>query len=457
MLENLEKINEWWETGKIPAELVPQTKRNLFSQIADTLDDRRIVAIIGPRRTGKTTLMFQLMDMLIREKGIDPRHILFFSCDDIELREKKELIGDVIKTYFEDFLRQDYREEKCYVFIDEIHWVRDWQLWLKKYYDMKYNIKFIITGSSSAKIKREQKESLTGRMSEFTLYPMTFREFLKFNNVDTGKNLVLKEMSLKGLELERQRYGPKLILEIKKLLDEYLLTGGLPEWFETKNLSKWQKKLREDIIKRVVYDDIAMLYSVKTPSKIEALIKLLSALQSRAYSYNSLANTLGIDNETAGQYVSYLKESHIIFETMNYAASVEKQLRKNYKFVIFDSGIRNAIERVRTLTTADTGYIIEGSVQQHFLWNTQGEAYTVFYWREKEEVDVVIKTDTDTIPVEVKYRSKITASDLEGLAKFISKYKSPLAMVITKDTLELRKIAGTDVLFISAWLFLSVI
>lgn len=453
MLETLMKVNEWWETKEIPKELVPETKRNVFREIVDMVDDRRIIAIIGPRRTGKTTTMFQLMDMLIRERKINPKNILFFSCDDVDLRETKDLIGEAIRLYFEEFLKLDYRAEKCYIFIDEIHWIKDWQLWLKKFYDLKYKIKFIISGSSAAKIKKEQRESLAGRIVEFTIFPMTFSEFLEFSGVKLDKN-PLNQISYGKLKAVREKLGPKHVLQIKKLLDEYLIVGGLPEWFETKNLVKWQKKLREDVIKRVIYDDIATLYGVKNTSKIEALLRLISSLQSHIYSYNSIASTLKIDNEVAAQYISYLKESFILFELLNYAASKEKQLRKNYKYVIFDSGIRNSLERINDLRKGDTGYILESSILQHFLWNTEKEPIEVFYWREKElEVDIIVK-GMNIIPIEVKYQSQISARDLAGLIRFIKSYKTARGIVVTKDVLEKRDIDGMEILLIPTWLFL---
>jgi len=396
------------------------------------------------------------MDMLIKERGVSPKNILFFSCDDVNLREIKNVIGEAIRIYFEDFLKRDYRAEKCYIFIDEIHWIKDWQLWLKKFYDLKYNIKFIISGSSAAKIKLEQRESLAGRIVEFTMFPMNFSEFLKFGGIETTERLPLKQMTYKRLKVAKEKFGPKSVLEIKQILDEYLLVGGLPEWFETKSLRKWQKKLREDVIKRVVYDDIATLYGVKSISKMEAILLLLSSLQSRIYSYNSIANTLKIDNETAEQYIRYLKESFILFELLNYASSKEKQLRKNYKYVLFDSGIRNAVERISSLSEADIGYIVEGAVQQHLLWNAEKETANVFYWREKEEVDIVIKIGKELIPIEVKYQSSISAKDLIGLIKFMEMHNITQGIVITKDTFELKKIRKNEILFIPVWLFLCV-
>ncbi|MBU4373732.1 MAG: ATP-binding protein [Euryarchaeota archaeon] len=453
MLETLMKVNEWWETKEIPKELVPETKRNVFSEIVDMMDDRRIIAIVGPRRTGKTTTMFQLMDMLIKEKRVNPKNILFFSCDDVDLRGREDLIGEAIRLYFEEFLKLDYRAEKCYIFIDEIHWIKDWQLWLKKFYDLKYNIKFIISGSSAAKIKKEQRESLAGRIMEFTVFPMTFSEFLGFCGIKIDK-IPLDQITYEKLKAVREELGPKRVLEIKKLLDEYLIVGGLPEWFETKNLVKWQKKLREDVIKRVVYDDIATLYGVKNTSKIEALLMLISSLQSRIYSYNSIASTLKIDNETAAQYISYLKESFILFELRNYAASKEKQLRKNYKYVIFDSGIRNSLERINDLRKGDTGYILESAVGQHFVWNTDMEPTEVFYWREKElEVDFIVK-GKNIIPIEVKYQSNISARDLNGLTRFMESFRITRGVLVTKELFEKRDVDGKEILLIPAWFFL---
>lgn len=457
MLETLRKINEWWEIGHVPGELVPITRREVFNEIAQMMDDRRIIGIVGPRRTGKTTLMFQLMDNLIKEKGVNPRNILFFSCDDVDLREHDDLINEVIRLYFEDFLKLDYRAQRCYVFIDEVHWIKNWQLVLKKFYDLKYSIKFIISGSSAAKIKREQKESLAGRIVEFAVFPMSFSEFQNFYGGKAPDRIPLKHITPQRLKSAREGLGPKRVLEIRKLLDEYLLVGGLPEWFETKNLRKWQKKLSEDIIKRVVYDDIATLYGVKNTLKLESILRLLSALQSRIYSYNSIANTLKMDNETAEQYIGYLKESFIVFELMNYAASKEKQMRKNYKYVIFDNGVRNALERINDLKGSEAGYILESAVQQHILRNAEKDSASVFYWREKEEVDIVVKEGRDVIPIEVKYQAGISPGDIAGMLRFMEMNKTSSGIVVTRDSFESRKIDGKEILFVPAWLFLSVI
>jgi predicted AAA+ superfamily ATPase len=455
-LDVLKKINTWWETGKIPQELVPETKRAFFKEVLGFLDDRRIIGIIGPRRTGKTTSMYHLMDYLIKERNINPRHILFFSGDDVELKTIKPMIGSATKTYFEDYLKLDYRKEQVYIFIDEVHRIKEWQLWLKKYYDLKYNIKFIISGSSAAKIKKEQGESLMGRIIEFTLFPLSFREFLMFNKTEHNlPKIPLTEMDSNAPSSFRE-IGPNKTLEIKKMFDEYLLAGGFPEWFETKHIQKWHMKLKGDVVKRVIYDDIATHFNVKNPAKLETMLLLLSALQSRTYSYNSIATTLKIDNETAEAYVGYLKESFLIFELQNYASSVEKQMRKNYKYVLVDGGLRNALEHIMDLgKTAedDMGFIIESSIQKRLCQLAQQQGFKVFYWFLEQEVDVVVLISNQIIPIEVKYRTSIKNRP-SGLLNFMEKFKCKRGFVLSKDKLEFSEVDGKEIITIPCWMFL---
>ena len=115
MREILTRINEWWERGEVPPTMVPRTRRFVISEIVPLLEERRITGIIGPRRTGKTTLMLQIMDLLIKERRLNPRNILFLPCDDILLKGRKDLIGEAITVYFEEILKRDYRSERVYI------------------------------------------------------------------------------------------------------------------------------------------------------------------------------------------------------------------------------------------------------------------------------------------------------------------------------------------------------
>jgi predicted AAA+ superfamily ATPase len=460
MREILIRINEWWERGEVPPTMVPRTRRFVISEIVPLLDERRITGIIGPRRTGKTTLMLQLMDMLIKERRLNPRNILFLPCDDILLKGRKDLIGEAITVYFEEILKRDYRSERVYIFIDEIHTIADWQLWLKRYYDLAYNIKFVISGSSVAKIKKKQRESLVGRIDEIPLFPLAFSEFLSFKEGGPGRaveRVPLFKMGLRTLEAAGKDIGPNRALKMRAILDEYMLVGGLPEWHHMSDSRLWQTRLRDDVVKRVIYDDIAQLYNVRNGAKIESLLKLMSAPQSRTFSYKSIGDHLRIDNETTGQYVYYLTESLLLFELMNYSSTREKQLRRNYRYVLVDTGIRNAIEHNLKLPSSQEalGHIVEGVVLQHILWNARTEGWEVFYWLDKDEVDIVVKFGKALLPIEVKYSDNPTRSDIKGLLRFMREYRADRGIVVTKDKFLKENIDSREVVYIPLWLFLS--
>jgi len=123
-----------------------------------------------------------------------------------------------------------------------------------------------------------------------------------------------------------------------------------------------------------------------------------------------------MDNETAEQYISYLKES----------------------FILFDTGMRNALERITKLSEADLGYIIEDVLQQHTLWNAESESISICYWRKKEEVDIIVEIGREIIPLEAKYKNNISLKDLAGLIKFMRIHKIKQGIVVTKDMFELK-------------------
>ena len=173
--EKLEEFNEWWFTEKVPEELLETYKRNLFYELKKNLEKRQIISVVGLRRTGKTTIMYQLIDFLLAK--MKPVNILYFSFDE----EVKDL-RDVLNTYRE-IHNLNFREGKFYVFLDEIQKLDDWQSQVKKYYDLYPRIKFIISGSEGLFLRKGAKETLAGRIYEFTLPTLSFVEFLNMKRV----------------------------------------------------------------------------------------------------------------------------------------------------------------------------------------------------------------------------------------------------------------------------------
>jgi hypothetical protein len=183
LLKILYTYNPWWDGKKLT---VPNKKRCEYPLLWTALADKQIIAIIGPRRVGKSVLMQQLIQQLLDEK-VNPRNILFAQLDEPFLEaEKNLLIHRLIEIYAKYILCKDLDNltEKIYIFLDEIQHAEKWSETLKSYYDRGYNIKFTVSGSSAAGITRGSSESLAGRISLNLIMTLKFTDYLKFKNLN---------------------------------------------------------------------------------------------------------------------------------------------------------------------------------------------------------------------------------------------------------------------------------
>ena len=158
---SLSITNPWWNNEKINEQFLLGKKRKEFNSILEKIENKRILSIIGPRRVGKSTLIYQTINYLLEEKNVNPKRILFFSGDDPSLFfAENDKLSDILEIYFDEILEENMSKlnSKVYIFIDEIHFIKNWQNYLKTYFDRKYNIKFIITGSSSMHLFKDSNE-----------------------------------------------------------------------------------------------------------------------------------------------------------------------------------------------------------------------------------------------------------------------------------------------------------
>jgi predicted AAA+ superfamily ATPase len=203
-------------------------------------------------------------------------------------------------------------------------------------------------------------------------------------------------------------------------------------------------------LKRAIYGDIVSLYGIKNPQKIEQLLYLLSSIQGKNVSIRTVAQSLGVDFETAELYLAYLKEAHLIYEQRYFAMSGEKVLRKNLKFVINDCGMRNAIMKEEGIS----GFTVEAVVSQHLNSLAIKNNFQLFYWKNKREVDFVIKTEKKLIPIECKYQNTIPDSEKAPLLEFAEKFKSKRVFLITRNIEKTEDIGGVAVEYLPAHKFL---
>lgn len=464
IVENLYKINRFWKTGKVNKTFLYKVVRDEFDTIIENLDEKRILSVIGPRRVGKSTLLYQTIDHLLKD-GVEPKRIVMFSGDDPALFTEKNTIMDILGEYSLEVLNESLEdlEEKVYVFIDEIHMISGWQLHLKSYYDRKYNIKFIISGSSATHLFKDSNESLLGRIEDLYVLPLTLKQFIKFYSIYKGNDLrgedFLKILPKDSVYSNGDKYYEVLKSNyyelndfrgaVNKIIGEYLLAGGYPEYFECTDLLKWQRRLVDDIVGRGLYRDIVSIYSIKNPDTLEKLVYFIASNSGQEFSYTTIAQTLGVDVTTVTNYITYLSQAFLIGVSNNYSGNVGKSIRKNKKIYILDNGIRNALMRVEELEPTDIGMLIENECFRHAKDYCDKNNYVAYFWRDNgKEVDVVIDKKSEVLPVEVKYRGDIKGNQLNGLEKFSKSFKCSNKIVITKDLLDKKE----DTIFIPFWL-----
>ncbi|MEW6419825.1 MAG: ATP-binding protein [Nitrospirota bacterium] len=440
--ESLYFYNPWWGTGKVPLDLLKAYQRPILKTLVSYLGLDRIIVLKGPRRTGKTTLFYQIIDYLLKE-GVIPTNIIFLSYDDIEVRVD---VDKIFKAYQEINKRLIKEGELIYVFMDEVHFLENWQLYVKKYFDRKYPLKFLVSGSAATLIKRAT-ESLAGRTIEETIYPFSFYEFLsyKFKN----------QKAIQVIDDLRKAFTPFKLIDITNLIpyipeiriifEEYLEKGGFPNLFVISEKLLWKRLVREDIVEKVIYRDLVELYGIKKPEVLERLFLYLADITGQILSVVNIANSFKLSREYTEKYLVYLEQSVLIKRLRKYAKSVEGIIRSSEKIHLLDSGLINAFSNV------EIGRVLESLVASHLLRDREKKIY---YFREKYEVDLVTDVDKKIFPIEVKYKDNIQKRDLSGIYSFSRKFKSDTLIVVTPDLLKEETLNGRKIIYIPAWLFL---
>ena len=438
--------NPWWVTGKVPEALHGIRRTEYLENIDRRLKDRKILAVLGIRRSGKSTLLYQSISQLLAS-GVNPRNIFYINADDLRKPARENLERAL------DFCQQknmiSLKDEKTYVFIDEIQNVREWQLLLKKYYDLKYASKFVVSGSSSSLIYKDSSESLVGRIDFLDVFPLMFREFLQFNDVSVPE-VKLDLSSLKDAYYE-------LLLkqnEILSYLAQYLKVGGFPEWFEIKNEDMWFKILSEEYTSLLLYRDIVKVFNIRDPILLESLFKFVASHSGERFSYLGIAKEISADKETSKQYLYHLANSRMIYLSGYYTKSKKAAERKEKKIYFCDIGLKNSFVREQ-----DIGFDAENAAFLHCIKGVSQDMFgKVFYWFDKNryETDIIMSCKSKAVPIEVKYREResFDARNLKGLIGFCKKFDNNHAFVVTRSMLDEKNIDDIRVTFIPLWLFL---
>jgi len=383
--------------------------RELRPEVMKYLDDPEAIIILGSRQVGKTTLL-----RIIMEHIKDQRRCFYLDLEvpgnlDIVMAGPESLI-EYLTSLGASF---DHRN---YVFLDEIHYMENPTRFIKLAVDHYADkLKIIGTGSSALGIKMKFHDAFVGRKLIFSLYPLSFREFLIFKGKKIlADNLPEDPFNQKG---DSTRFHAE---EYHKYFSEFLIFGGYPRVVLE---DSYEKKIRflGEIVGAYIYKDIRSLFNLGDFTKFNNLTRLLASQIGSLVNVSELARTIGLSRPTVLNYLSILENTFIIGLLPPYSKTLRVEIRKAKKIYWYDNGIRNYLIGDLSCSTsrADLGALLENAIFNG-LTKRKKDIEQLFYWRtrDKTEIDFIYKRGKDMIPIEVKLRARTH----RGMKNFINRY-----------------------------------
>ncbi len=424
LVQYLAMQNPWWAGAK-PDSGIP--RRAYLDKILDYLKNTREIVIIGGvRRSGKTTLMYQTILHLIEHESVNPRHILFLSCDNSAIRNLSEPLTTVLDAY----QKLTGTTQDLWLFFDEVQDIPDFPRILKNLYDTgRYHI--IISGSTSHILESQSGTHLTGRYLPVRVYPLSFREYLTFLGT------VLPE---DGIDLLTKKY------ELIGHLNTYLRNGGFPAIVPIV-----QDGIRRDYLKAyydsILYRDIIASHDVRNQSLMQELLNYIITNIAVPQTFRSLAQIFKTDPARVQDYLSYAEDGYLLYTATKFSFSYKKQLVAPRKMYLADNGLRSAAGFV---FSQDTGRLVENLVCIELL----RRGYTPKYWKETNEIDFVVQRSGEPLTLlNVCYTNDVPERELKGFAEFVTLHPEvAVRKILLTEDLSLQLDDGVTAVPLWRWL-----
>lgn len=456
IIERLQYENPWWITQEIPTIYKEMSKRlyfELFYPFVKEKEIRRAVVLMGPRRVGKTVMMFHTIDQLIAEKT-NPQRIFFVPIDNpiyvhLSLQEILNLCKEALKIS---------NLEDCYIFFDEIQYLKDWERHLKVLVDSYPNTKFIVSGSAAAALKWHSTESGAGRFTDFMLPPLTFQEFIHLKN----KNHLLKNGFIEYGDKQLPYYIPHNIDELNKEFLQYLNFGGYPEVVLSEKIQKdMGRYVKNDIVDKVLLRDLPSLYGIKDVQELNRFFTYIAYNTGNEFSYETMSRESGIQKETLKKYLEYLDAAFLI-KVLNKVDVNAKRFKRitSFKVYLTNPSLRTALFSPVKETDSEMGNMVETAVLSQWM-HRENLDLTYARWKDgrfEGEVDLVLVDDKKFKPVwgvEIKWSNRFfeMPQDLSSLIQFCKSNQLNSALVTTIDKIEAKKVSDLNFTFVPACVY----
>lgn len=338
--------------------------RKVYTELLSHAKTDLVTVLTGMRRTGKTTLIQQLLIDLPNKNSL---YLDLQRPDNRELFEQKNY--DAIREAF--IARGMSSESQMIVALDEIQLAPDSPSAIK-YLSDHYKIKFIVTGSSSYYLKNLFSESLSGRKKLFELFPLDFGEYLTFKKIPHSQVNWKKEM------FNRSEYN-----RLANFYEEYIRFGGFPQVVLAKSEIE-KRDILSDIMSSYVNIDIRSLADFSDERNLYSLAKLLAARVGSRVEYSNLSRIIGLSRPTVTNYVQFFEKTYLVRTVGVYTKSVDREVVKSRKLYFCDTGLANSLAELSS-----------GAQFENTLFNQLSRVGQVQYYALKtgQEIDFILDKD----------------------------------------------------------------
>lgn len=304
LLKRISDDNTWWTDASIPfyGEFSKRRYYDGFYQLVSQSFPHRAVVLMGPRRVGKTVLMYQAIQNLIN-LGVPASKILYFSLDTPIYTNMalEELIVEGLSI-------NNIPIEDCYIFFDEIQYLKNWEVHLKSLVDKNRKTKFIASGSAAAALRMKSVESGAGRFSDFFLPPLTFAEYIDLN----GYNELLKETKVNYFG-SRRFFESSDIEKFNSHFIDYINFGGFPEIaLNSEKVKNPERIIQKDITEKVIMKDLPGLFGIENTLELQQFFNVLAYRTGEILDYTKVSKETSTDNKTIKKYMKYLESAFLI-------------------------------------------------------------------------------------------------------------------------------------------------
>jgi uncharacterized protein len=414
---------------KIIAEFQSESLPKLHLRDYSFYETKEVIVLIGLRRIGKTYLLYQEINKFPKKQCI------YINFEDERLEELKVNDLQLIFEAHYDLFPETIGKE-LYLFFDEIQSAPSWELFINRLYESK-KFRIYVTGSSAKLLSKEIATQLRGRVISKNIFPLSFKEFLKFKEFEINKLTFLTNQKSKLLYY----------------FNEFFKFGGLPRVVEENEIIK-KRDLLSTYMDLIIYKDLIDRYNIRNTEVLKLLIKYMITNIGKNptlnYFYNSIKQITSVSKDSIADYFSYILDIGLLYQITQYSFSLKNQNIAMKKVYITDLGY-NYIFGFKF--SEDKGRLLENLV---FI-ELKRRNKEIYYHREKHECDFVIKEamkikEAIQVCYELNYENK--DREIKGLLEAMNKHKLKEGLLLTYDEEEEIIIDKKKIIIKPVWKYL---